>query len=72
MSEKKPIVLIICDDNRIAREIYNSLKSDGKRVKHSSYSSFHYQVIKSGMNHVIVSTNGHLQVFQNSSLYKWT
>lgn len=63
------ITLIICDDSRVARHLY-SLLDGGSRPPPEN--AFFFRARNRKGEHLILSTNGHLQLFQNSSIYKWS
>ncbi|MBN2150354.1 MAG: hypothetical protein JW839_02795 [Candidatus Lokiarchaeota archaeon] len=62
--------LIITDDQRIARHLHSILDKKPKRLNPSE--PFYFTAHTEKKKNIILSTNGHLQVFQNSSVYKWT
>ncbi|MEX2728724.1 MAG: DNA topoisomerase, partial [Candidatus Sigynarchaeum springense] len=65
-------ILIITDDQRIARHLHSVLDKEPKRAKPNSIGPFFFTARMDGKKYIILSTNGHLQVFQNSSIYKWS
>ncbi|MBD3186403.1 hypothetical protein GF325_06205 [Candidatus Bathyarchaeota archaeon] len=71
MKAGSPMKMLVTDDNKIARKLLVLLEKR-RRHRHSRNSIYYYKVRSRRETFLIVSTNGHLQVFQNSSIYKWT
>ncbi len=72
MTSIEPTILIITDDQRIARHLHSILDKNPKRAKPNLIGPFYFTAHMNNKKYIILSTNGHLQVFQNSSVYKWS
>ena len=72
MRKQNPVSLIITDSNNAARYLHSLLNRNFRGNRRHSREKFYYRARYQGKNYIIFSTNGHLQVFQNSSIYKWT
>ncbi|MHA1793481.1 MAG: DNA topoisomerase [Promethearchaeota archaeon] len=73
MKSNNSLTLIITDDRYIANQLAKILKINNRKwtKQHQAHVNY-FQGKWHGNNYMIITTNGHLQVFQNSSLYKWT
>ncbi|NMC06161.1 MAG: hypothetical protein GYA24_13180 [Candidatus Lokiarchaeota archaeon] len=71
MSFIEHATLIVTDDQRIARHLHSILDKNPKKTSPDPAGLFF--VARAGKKkYIIISTNGHLQLFQNSSIYKWS
>ncbi|MFX0103438.1 MAG: DNA topoisomerase, partial [Candidatus Hodarchaeota archaeon] len=68
----EPVTLIVTDDNRIARMMSNLFGYKTSKKGKSGINHAFYKVNSKGKDYIIISTNGHLQLFQNSTIYKWS
>src|SRR5271157_109493 len=69
--KSEPTTLVITDDNHLIRNIFNTLDKGSRKGKENSSNVFYFTTFKDKKKNALFSTNGHLQVFQNSSMYKW-
>ncbi|MHA1682103.1 MAG: DNA topoisomerase [Promethearchaeota archaeon] len=69
MKTETPLKLIVTDDTRVARMFLHLLDKNRRGQKNTGS---YWKLKTKDANYIIISTNGHLQVFQNSSIYKWS
>nr|MDO8117434.1 hypothetical protein [Candidatus Sigynarchaeota archaeon] len=66
------VTLVICEDNRIAERVYHAISGKSRKNDKAYLGNYFYKFETNKETFIIISTNGHLQIFQNSSIYKWT
>jgi DNA topoisomerase IA/ssDNA-binding Zn-finger/Zn-ribbon topoisomerase 1 len=71
-SSSASVIAIISDDNHIAKQIFDMLERGNKRRANIPPNAVFYRTQYKHRPCIILSTNGHLQVPQNSSVYKWS